>query len=155
MELASDGAESLSRVLQFSISPVVLISAVGLLLLTVTNRFGRTIDRSRTLVVEIMGTEKSRRGPLQEQLRILLKRSEWLQRAITLIAASLFLSGLMIFLMFLKIIAGWPVTLAIIAAFALNVLALISAIVYFLMELFLALEALRIEVGPALDPSAD
>lgn len=155
MELASDGAESLSRVLQFSISPVVLISAVGLLLLTVTNRFGRTIDRSRTLVVEIMGTEKSRRGPLQEQLRILLKRSEWLQRSITLIAASLFLSGLMIFLMFVKIIAGWPVTAAIIGAFGLNVLSLICAIVYFLMELFLALEALRIEVGPALDPSAD
>lgn len=151
MELATTGTESLSHILQFSISPVVLISAVGLLLLTVTNRFGRAIDRSRTLVGEIAATEKASRAPLQDQLKILLKRAAWLQRSITLIAASLFLSGLMIFLMFLKIIAGWPVTAAIVAAFGLNVIALIGAIVYFLMELFLALEALRIEVGPALD----
>lgn len=151
MDTTAAGAESLSRILQFAISPVVLISAVGLLLLTVTNRFGRAIDRSRTLVGEIAAVAPSSRAPLQEQLRILLRRAGWLQRSITLIAASLFLSGLMIFLMFLKIIAGWPVGGAIVAAFGLDIVALIGAVVYFLLELFLALEALRIEVRPALD----
>jgi hypothetical protein len=145
------GTASLTHILQFAISPVVLISAVGLLLLTVTNRFGRAIDRSRTLVGEIMAIEAPKRGPLQEQLRILMKRSGWLQRSITLIAASLFLSGLMIFVMFLKVLAGWPVGGLIVLVFALDVLSLIGSMVYFLMELFLALEAVRIEVGPALD----
>jgi hypothetical protein len=32
-------------VLQVAIGPVILISGVGLLLLTLTNRYGRTIDR--------------------------------------------------------------------------------------------------------------
>jgi hypothetical protein len=151
MEQTLSGAESLSRILQFAISPVVLISAVGLLLLTVTNRFGRAIDRSRKVVREIAEAPAADQPLLKEQLEILLKRCGWLQRSITLIAASLFLSGLMIFLMFLKIMAGWPVTGAIIGAFALNILSLIAAIVYFLMELFLALEALRIEVRTVLD----
>ena len=36
-------------VLQVSIGPVILISGVGLLLLTMTNRLGRAIDRARQL----------------------------------------------------------------------------------------------------------
>src|SRR5579859_2639184 len=34
-------------VLQVAIGPVILISGVGLLLLTLTNRLGRAVDRSR------------------------------------------------------------------------------------------------------------
>ena len=40
-------------VLQVAIGPVILISGVGLLLLTMTNRYGRTIDRARHLVREL------------------------------------------------------------------------------------------------------
>ena len=36
-------------ILQTSIGPVILISGVGLLLLTLTNRFGRMLDRARQL----------------------------------------------------------------------------------------------------------
>ena len=46
----------LVTILQTAISPVILISGVGLLLLTMTNRLGRTIDRSRGLSDE---TEKA------------------------------------------------------------------------------------------------
>ena len=34
-------------VLQVATGPVILISGIGLLLLTMTNRLGRTIDRAR------------------------------------------------------------------------------------------------------------
>src|SRR5688572_19515401 len=40
-------------VLQVAIGPVILISGVGLLLLTMTNRLGRAIDRARSLVREL------------------------------------------------------------------------------------------------------
>ena len=39
--------------LQVAIGPVILISGVGLLLLTLTNRYGRTIDRARHIVREL------------------------------------------------------------------------------------------------------
>ena len=39
--------------LRDAIGPVILISGVGLLLLTMTNRLGRAIDRSRQLKQEL------------------------------------------------------------------------------------------------------
>src|ERR1051325_9516123 len=36
-------------ILQLAVGPVILISGVGLLLLTLTNRFGRLLDRGRQL----------------------------------------------------------------------------------------------------------
>jgi hypothetical protein len=150
MNLADIGAESLSRILQFSITPVVLISAVGLLLLSLSNRFGRAIDRSRDLGRALDGMNEADRAPVREQLRIVVSRAHWLRRSITLVAASLFLSCLMIFLMFLEILAGWTMGAAIMLAFALDILALIAAIGFFLLELQLALKALEIEVAPHL-----
>ena len=41
------GVSELIPVLQTAIGPVILISGVGLLLLTMTNRLGRVIDRAR------------------------------------------------------------------------------------------------------------
>ena len=153
MDITDGGNESVARILQFSISPVVLISAVGLMLLTLTNRFGRAIDRSRELGRTIDKAEPSARGPYQEQLRIVLRRAHWLQNSIVLVAASLFLSCMIIFLMFLKILAGWPVGAAIIVIFGLDVLALIGSVVYFTLDLCFAVEALEIEVGRHLDGS--
>ena len=37
----------IASILQLAICPVILISGVGLLLLTMTNRFGRVIDREK------------------------------------------------------------------------------------------------------------
>ena len=45
--------KELIPVLQVAIGPVILISGVGLLLLTLTNRYGRTIDRARQLMREL------------------------------------------------------------------------------------------------------
>jgi hypothetical protein len=45
--------------LQIAIGPVILISGVGLLLLSMTNRFGRIIDRSRILAQELSALSDS------------------------------------------------------------------------------------------------
>ena len=41
--------EKIIPMLQVAIGPVILISGIGLLLLTMTNRLGRAIDRARLL----------------------------------------------------------------------------------------------------------
>ena len=40
-------------VLQTAIGPVILISGIGLLLLTMTNRLGRAIDRARIIDAQL------------------------------------------------------------------------------------------------------
>ena len=52
--LAADSFD-LVRVIQAATAPVVLISAVGLLLLVLSNRLARIVDRTRLLVVAVRG----------------------------------------------------------------------------------------------------
>ena len=49
-------------VLQTAIGPTILISGVGLLLLTMTNRLARTIDRTRATARELADASEERRG---------------------------------------------------------------------------------------------
>ncbi len=136
--------------LQFAISPAVLVTAVGLLLGPATNRLGRAIDRCRSLGRELDNPAAKNIPQLREQLVITVKRAHWLQGCITLFGTSLFLSCLMVFLLFLKILAGWPVGTLVVAVFALDVVALMSGVAYFLLDLSLGLRALGIELAPHL-----
>ena len=142
--------ETLARVLQFAISPAVLVTAVGLLLGPATSRLGRAIDRCRSLGRELGNPAVQGRAALLEQLDITHRRAHYLQRCITFYGASLFLSCLMVFLLFLKILAGWPVGGLVVVVFALNVLALMAGVACFLRDLFLGLSALDIELSPHL-----
>jgi len=45
--------QQLIPVIQTAVGPVILISGVGLLLLSMTNRFGRVLDRARLLAREL------------------------------------------------------------------------------------------------------
>ncbi len=67
------------KFLQACITPVALISGVGLLLLTITNRLGRTIDRTRHLVAELNSGEVKRRQVIETEIKILYKRSRYLR----------------------------------------------------------------------------
>lgn len=150
MSVPETEADSLLRILQFSISPAVLVTAVGLLLGPSMTRLGRAIDRCRSLGRELESAE-ALRAPKLEQLRIVLRRAHWLRISITFYGASLFLSCLMVLLMFLKVLAGWRVGTLVVALFALDVLALMAGAAYFLLDLSLGLKALDIEVGPHLN----
>jgi hypothetical protein len=61
--------------LQVAISPVILISGVGLLLLSMTNRFGRVIDRSRQMADALRKAAPLERGSVSHQLHILIYRT--------------------------------------------------------------------------------
>ena len=55
-------------VLQTAIGPVILISGVGLLLLTLANRFGRAVDRTRQLLREMRDAPEDVRKRLAGQV---------------------------------------------------------------------------------------
>jgi hypothetical protein len=65
----------LISVLQVAVGPVILISGIGLLLLSMTNRFGRIIDRSRILAGVLRDADGVDRQRAIAQLRILMHRA--------------------------------------------------------------------------------
>jgi hypothetical protein len=139
--------ESFSKLMQLSVSPAVLISGVGLLLLSVTNRLGRSIDRSRVCVNELDHAEGGRREELLEQLHILLQRAGLLRTSVCMLVGSIFFSCLMILLLFLKGFGGMHAEAALVVAFFLNLLVLLGSVAFLLADVFLSLKALRVEVS--------
>src|ERR1039457_3922044 len=59
------------QILTASIAPVIVISGVGLLLLSITNRYGRVIDRARLLMRELQDSDPEGADVrhLEDQLR--------------------------------------------------------------------------------------
>jgi hypothetical protein len=136
--MPSTPLRELIPVLQVAIGPVILISGVGLLLLTLTNRYGRTIDRSRQLVRELRQLADSDRERLAGQVEILYRRARLLRLSITLAAVSvLFLTAL------LKLEVGLLISLLFIACMG----SLSGSLVAFIRDIDLSLGALKLELG--------
>ncbi len=133
--------------LQLAIGPVILISGVGLLQLSLTNRLGRLIDRSRLLARErAAATAGSDNRHLEEQIAIIDRRAGILQRAITLGAVTVLLVSLLILVLFLSALLQLDSGLLVIALFCSALLTLIGSTIAFIREMQLALEAVRLEI---------
>lgn len=139
--------KDLVPVLQVAIGPVILISGVGLLLLTLTNRFGRAVDRSRTLAREMRELAGDDRQRLEGQVQILFKRAGVIRFAITMGAASVLLTGVMIIVLFLTALLQWEASVLIIALFVCCLGTLILSLIAFIREIHLSLVALKLELG--------
>jgi len=145
--------EAFTKLLQLSISPIVVISAVGLLLLSVTNRLGRAIDRARALVKEL-DEGGGNTGESRGQLRVIVRRCGLLRFSISLIIGSIFASCMMILLLFALIFWGAPVEVAILTVFGLNIACLLGSVLGFLADIWLSLSALKIVVARHLSPES-
>lgn len=106
--------------LQLAIGPVILISGLGLILLSVTNRFGRVIDRSRLLARELREGRDTDGPRILQELRILAR-------------------GALLHL---------DVAPLIVAIFAACMLSLITCLLLFISDINLSLHALWLEIPP-------
>jgi hypothetical protein len=143
--IAADPADVL-RIIQAAVAPVVLISGVGLLLLTLTARLGRIVDRTRLLATDRRTASPDERMALDIQLTILSRRARLVRLAVALSASSVGIIGLLITILFLGLLLGWNVTLICILLFVAALLCLVAAMLVFVRELFEALTALDLSV---------
>lgn len=134
--------------LQLAIGPVILISGVGLLLLSMTNRFGRVIDRVRSLTQSLRGATDPDRSRLLAQLAILSARAKIVRAAIALAASSVLLAALLIISLFLGALLQLGIGAAIVTLFILCMLTLIVSLLLFISDINLSLKALWLEMPP-------
>jgi len=145
--MSSVPVRDLIPVLQMAIGPVILISGVGLLLLTLTNRFGRAVDRSRALAREMRELPEPDRSRLAGQVSILYRRARFIRLAITLAAVSVLLASLLIIALFLTALLNLEIGVLLILVFISCMLALIGSLSAFIREIHLSLVALKLELG--------
>lgn len=137
--------ERLVPVLQLAVGPVILISGVGLLLLTLTNRFGRLLDRARLLNRERSGPG-ARTTEVDTQIDILHRRAGILRLSVTLGAVTVLLVAVLILALFVAALFDLPAAWLIVALFCASLLALIGCVLAFIRDMNLALAAVRLEI---------
>ena len=134
--------------LQLAIGPVILISGVGLILLSMTNRFGRVIDRSRHLGRELRAVSGSERARILEELAILSRRARIIRAGIAFGAYSALLAALLIISLFVGALLQLGIAPIIAGLFVLCMLALIICLLFFISDINLSLRALWLDIPP-------
>jgi Na+/melibiose symporter-like transporter len=134
-------------VLQLSVVPTIIISACGLLLLTMTNRLGRVVDRSRSLCKERPATVAAQRDTLDLQLDILLQRGRLIRTAILWACLSFLTAVLIMITIFVFSLIAWsgaPILVAVL--FTLCLCGLLLCLLNFMMDIHRSLRALDAEI---------
>ncbi len=139
--------EHLVQLIQTMIAPAVMVSACGLILLTLTGRLGRIVDRIRGLEEELRGRPQATRADSIRQQVVSLRERARLARGATVllilavacfVLTSLLLGGTMIW-------PNLPGELALVT-FLLGMAGILCALGAFLLEVRISLRAMFLEI---------
>lgn len=125
--------------LQMAISPVIMISAYGMLLLSMTNRLGRAIDRARLLSGESAANR-------QLQVEILSRRARRIRAAILAISLAMFFAAVLVLALFLSIFMHVDLELVVSALFVASLLSLIFSLACLIADVSGSLKAMETEL---------
>lgn len=136
-------------VIQLAVTPVILLSGVGALMITLTNRMGRIVDRTRGLAGQVRGAAEPDRDHFNGQLGIMWRRAKLIRLAVTLAALSMLLSCLLVMVIFIDASIHREFGLEMVVIFAASIGCLIASLLAFLRDIWMSLWALGIEVHRA------
>ena len=135
------------KFLQACITPVAMISGVGLLLLTITNRLGRTIDRTRFLITELDHDNVKRKSSKENEIKILYKRSKFLRNAIAWIMVGMISSCMIIPLLFIMSFIAVDFRIIGYILFLISTTSMLISFTFFFRDILLALHAIKLEAS--------
>lgn len=135
--------EAVAETIRLAVAPVFLITGVASVLVVLTNRLARIVDRARATERELPTVPAERQQRLHGELAVLSRRSRLVNWAIILATVCALLVCTVIVLLFLGALMRFDVASAIAVLFIGAMLAFIGALVTFLREIELATSTLR------------
>lgn len=147
MALPTVDLSDVSHAIQLALAPVFLLTGIAGILNVMAGRLARIIDRGRQLV------EAERPPPLEPQamqteLLGLERRRHLASAAITACTLAALLVCMVIAAMFLEVLLSLQVKWLLGLLFTASTLALVVGLAFFLREVHLATQTVRIPVGP-------
>jgi hypothetical protein len=144
MEYLQLDIDSISHVISISVAPVFLLAGISGLLMVLTNRLGRTIDRSRSLQKTLTDqTQPQYKIAIEKEMASLVNRSRFINLAINLATVSALMVCLVIITLFVGGLSTYNVGLAVASLFILCMTLLSASFSCFLVEVFIATRTLR------------
>ena len=136
--------DALIKVLQASISPIAMVSGVGLLLLSLTNRFGRVTDRIRELLAQREPGHGS--ASISRQVEIFHQRARIIRNAVSAAVWCMLLASFMVLVLFAMALWHVAAHALVLLLFGASLLSLITALLLFLWDMTLSLRAVDEEL---------
>lgn len=144
-------AADVAHLIQVALTPIFLISAIGVTLNVLTSRLARIVDRARAMENELCRPDYLAVGgrDLHAALGVLARRAHYINAAITLITLSALFIALVVVMLFVNAFAHWELSAFIAIMFILSMLSLAAALTSFLIEVRIATTSLRIGIEAA------
>jgi hypothetical protein len=136
---------NVARVIQLSVAPVFLLTALGTLLGVFSTRLGRIVDRWRILLDRIHSAPPERAAELEKELRLLKLRRKLVNTAITFAIAAALLVCILIATAFVGSVLQWDFSHPVATLFIAVMVVFIGALLSFLTEVLVAVGNVRIE----------
>jgi hypothetical protein len=144
--MPNQSIDDLIRILQLAISPIVLISGVGLLILSMTNRLSRIMDRMRSIQGEIKKSGDAD-GIWDDQLTVLFHQSSLLRRGLKMFIFSILFDSLIVIALFIIKLTGLGSGISVAVLFTLSMICLILGLLYFMRDISFSLRAIELEMS--------
>jgi hypothetical protein len=135
---------AVAHAIQLAVAPVFLLSGIGAILMVMTNRLGRIIDRARVLEDRLENARPELLASLRADLAILSRRAKLISLAITLCTTTALLVCTVIAMMFLSASLQFDATIPVVLLFIGAMLTFFLGLVWFLREIYVATVSLRI-----------
>jgi hypothetical protein len=150
VDLSAAQSVDVAHLIQVALTPIFLISAIGVTLNVLTSRLARIVDRARHIEDVLRRTDHGfDSSMLHGTLRILARRARYTNAAITLITVSALFISLVVVMLFVNAFLRWDLSAFIACMFILSMLALAAALLAFLIEVRIATNTLRIGIEEA------
>jgi hypothetical protein len=134
---------ALARAIQLSLAPVFLLASMSGLLMVLTNRLGRLIDRARELKRQVRDSDQELGRDLRQELQGQKRRMGLLMKAIEFSTVTMLLVALVVAIVFISVVAQLDLALMVAPLFVLAMVCLMVAVSLLLRELQLATAQLR------------
>lgn len=136
--------DTIAHVIDISVAPVFLLAGISGLLMVLTNRLARTIDRSRSLqAASNYSVIPEHLSAIEREMGALLKRSRFINLAINFATLSALMVCFVIIALFSGSMVNSNVALVVASLFIACMVMLAAAFSCFLMEVFVASRSLR------------
>jgi Protein of unknown function (DUF2721) len=140
----------IAHLIQVALTPIFLISAIGVTLNVLTNRLSRIVDRARTIEDHLRRPDYQFDGrDLHGVLGVLARRARYINASVTLITLSALFISLVVVMLFVNAFLRWDLAAFIACMFILSMMTLCGALLSFLIEVRIATATLRIGIEAA------
>jgi hypothetical protein len=150
MPAVTSQSVDIAHLIQVALTPIFLISAIGVILNVLTSRLARIVDRARATEDKLLRPDYVQDGrDLHGMLETMARRSRWINSAITLITLSALFIAFVVVMLFVNAFLRWDLSAFIACMFILSMLTLAAALLSFLIEVRIATNTVQIGIEKA------